>query len=81
MSSDEGSPISNNSTWSTRRLSRAPFKEVLAQTWRGRSTWSGRTIIGSTYLAKTRSLRDVISHLIEESVSHWALTLFRHLLK
>lgn len=66
----EGSPINTNSTSSTKRLSRAPSKEVPAQTWRGRSTWSGRTIIDSMCLAKTRSPRDVTSHLIEGSVSH-----------
>jgi hypothetical protein len=54
---------------------------VLALTWRGRSTWSGRTIIGSTCLAKTRSPRDVTSHSTEETASHLALTLCRHLLK
>ena len=77
----EGSLTSTNSTWSTRGLSRAQSREVLAQTWRGRSTWSGRTIIGSTCLAKTRSPRDVTSHSIEESVSRLAPTLCRLLLK
>lgn len=77
----EGSPTSTKSTWSTRGSSRAPSREVLAQTWRGRSTWSGRTIIGSTCLAKTLSHRDVTSHSTEESVSRLALTLCRLLLK
>lgn len=66
----EGSPTSTKSTWSTRGSSRAPSREALALTWRGRNKWSGKTIIGSTCLAKTRSPRDVTSHSTEESASH-----------